>query len=95
MVEFIGYLAGFIAMVSFLPQVVKTLRSRSAQDISLAMLFLTFLTNILYLIYGIALKLTPIIVMLSIMTVIVLLQIALTIKFRFNNKRHKKNLKYV
>jgi len=59
------------------------------------MLFLTFLTNILYLIYGIALKLTPIIVMLSIMTVIVLLQIALTIKFRFNNKRHKKNLKYV
>jgi len=34
MVEFIGYLAGFIAMVSFLPQVVKTLRSRSAQDIS-------------------------------------------------------------
>ncbi len=78
MVEIIGYLAGFLAMISFLPQVVKTLHSKSAKDISLAMLLLTLSTNVLYLIYGINLRLTPIVVMLSIMICVVLLQIGLT-----------------
>ena len=82
MVDFIGYLAGFLAMISFLPQVVKTIRSRSAKDISLAMLLLTFATNVLYLIYGVALNLMPIVIMLSIMTCIVLLQIVLTLRCR-------------
>ena len=82
MVDFIGYLAGFLAMISFLPQVAKTIRSRSAKDISLAMLLLTFATNVLYLIYGVALNLMPIVIMLSIMTCIVLLQIVLTLQCR-------------
>ena len=82
MVDFIGYLAGFLAMISFLPQVAKTIRSRSAKDISIAMLLLTFATNVLYLIYGVALNLMPIVIMLSIMTCIVLLQIVLTLRCR-------------
>ncbi len=82
MVEIIGYLAGFLAMISFLPQVVKTLHSKSAKDISLAMLLLTLSANVLYLIYGINLRLTPIVVMLSIMTCVILLQIGLTLKYR-------------
>lgn len=82
MVEFIGYVAGIVAMISFMPQVIKTIRSKSANDISIAMLLLTLVTNLLYLIYGIALELTPIIVMLSIMTVVVLFQLILTIKYR-------------
>ena len=84
MVEFIGYLAGFLAMISFLPQIIKTLRSRSAGDISMAMLLLTLTTNALYLIYSVALSLTPIVVMISIMTCIVLLQIVLTLRYRKN-----------
>lgn len=81
MVDFIGYLAGFLAMVSYLPQVVKTLRSRSAKDISLGMLLLTLVTNILYIVYAVALELAPIVIMLSIMTCIVLAQIFLTWRF--------------
>ena len=82
MVEFIGYLAGFIAMISFVPQVIKTIRTKSARDISMNTLFLTLTTNILYIVYGIALGLTPVVVMLGIMTLIVLLQIGLTLKYR-------------
>jgi len=82
MVEFIGYFAGFLAMISFLPQVFKTLRSKSSEDISMVMLLLTLATNVLYLIYGLALRLTPVVVMLSIMSCIVLLQICLTVKYR-------------
>jgi MtN3 and saliva related transmembrane protein len=50
MVDVIGYLAGFLAMVSFLPQLVKTIRTKSAKDPSLAMLLLTLATNVLYLV---------------------------------------------
>ncbi len=82
MVESIGYLAGFLAMLSFVPQVVKTVRSKSAEDISLLMLLLTLLTNLLYVVYGIALHLTPIVVMISVMSGTVVLQIGLTSKYR-------------
>ncbi len=82
MVEFIGYLAGFLAMISFVPQVVKTIRSKCAEDISLLMLLLTLTTNLLYVVYGIALHLTPIVIMIGIMSGIIVLQIGLTLKYR-------------
>ena len=84
MVDFIGYLAGFLAMISFLPQVIKTIRTRSVNDISLSMLMLTLGTNILYLVYSTSLNLKPITVMISLSTCIVLLQIVLTIRFKKN-----------
>lgn len=49
----LGLFAGFLTTVSFLPQVIKTWRSRSARDISLGM-FLIFCTGVaLWLVYGI------------------------------------------
>ena len=69
-------------MLSFIPQVVKTIRSKSAEDISLLMLLLTLLTNLLYVVYGIALHLTPIVVMIGIMSGTVVLQIGITLKYR-------------
>ncbi len=89
MVEFIGYLAGFLAMISFVPQVVKTLRSKSAEDISLSMLLLTLTTNLLFVVYGIALHLMPIVIMIGIMSGIIALQIGLTLKYR--NKESPNN----
>ncbi|MBL1211339.1 SemiSWEET transporter, partial [Geminocystis sp. GBBB08] len=55
-VTIIGLIAGFLTTISFLPQVIKTWRSKSAQDISLGM-FLSFCLGVLFwLIYGILLK---------------------------------------
>ena len=62
MIEIIGYAAGFLTTLSFLPQLLKTLRTRSTKDISLGM-FLIFVIGIsLWLLYGIMLKETPIII---------------------------------
>ena len=48
----LGLLAGFLTTVAFVPQVVKTWKSRSAQDVSLRM-FLTFVSGVaLWLVYG-------------------------------------------
>lgn len=63
MVDAIGYIAGILAMVTFLPQLIKTIRSKRAADISILMLLLTLATNVLYIIYGAMLRLYPIVIM--------------------------------
>ena len=42
-IELIGYTAAVLTTVSFLPQVWKTWRSKSAQDLSIVMLSLSIL----------------------------------------------------
>jgi MtN3 and saliva related transmembrane protein len=69
-------------MITFLPQLIKTLRSKKAGDISMLMLLLTLATNVLYVIYGAILRLYPIVIMVGIMTFTVVLQIVLTMKYR-------------
>ncbi len=81
-VEIIGYTAGFVAMISFIPQLIKTFRTRKANDLSINMLLLTLTTNILYVIYGVLLELYPIIIMLGIMTCVLIIQIILTLKYK-------------
>ena len=90
MIDAIGYIAGFLAMISFLPQVMKTLHTKKAGDVSLAMLILTLTTNILYVAYGLLLSLYPIVTMIGVMTCIVLLQIVLTVKYRNNSRMANK-----
>jgi MtN3 and saliva related transmembrane protein len=56
-----GFLAAFCTTVSFIPQVVKTIKTRQTKDISLSM-YLIFTTGILlWLIYGILIIDYPII----------------------------------
>jgi MtN3 and saliva related transmembrane protein len=57
----IGLAAGFCTTVAFLPQEVKTWRSKSAKDLSLGM-YLIFCTGVvLWLTYGILISDLPII----------------------------------
>ncbi|MEP6888814.1 MAG: SemiSWEET transporter [Nitrospirales bacterium] len=57
----IGLLAGTLTTLAFVPQLTKTWKSKSAQDISLGM-FLTFCSGVLlWLVYGILMDALPII----------------------------------
>ena len=61
LVTLIGLAAAFCTTIAFLPQVLKTWRTRSTKDISLAM-FLVFTTGIfLWLVYGIIIRDAPLI----------------------------------
>ena len=60
-VELIGYAAAVLTTVSFVPQVIKTWRSRSADDLSLLMLVVFTLGVFLWLVYGIVLRSAPIV----------------------------------
>ena len=81
-VNIFGYTAGLVEMISFLPQVIKKCRTKKTNDISIYMLVLTLTTNILYVIYGLLLKLYPIIFMIGIMSCIIIFQIILTVKYK-------------
>jgi MtN3 and saliva related transmembrane protein len=53
-IQFLGMLAGTITSITFLPQVIKVWRSRSAKDLSLLMLLLLMTGVSLWLAYGLA-----------------------------------------
>ncbi|HYQ73043.1 MAG TPA: SemiSWEET transporter [Gammaproteobacteria bacterium] len=57
----IGTLAGTLTTIAFIPQVVRTWKTRSAQDISLFMFLLFSCGVLLWLIYGFLLHALPII----------------------------------
>lgn len=82
MIDAIGYTAGLLAVISFIPQVVKTFRTKRADDLSIPMLLLTLATNLLYVLYGLLLGLYPIVVMIGIMSGIITFQLYLTLKYR-------------
>ncbi|AHM59873.1 Cystinosin/ERS1p repeat protein [Flammeovirgaceae bacterium 311] len=60
-VKVIGLVAGFCTTIAFLPQVIKTWRSRSAKDISLGMFLFFVLGVMLWLVYGVLVRDLPII----------------------------------
>ena len=52
MIEILGFVAGIITTFAFAPQLIKVYRSKSAKDVSLGMLFLTFFGNGLWFVYA-------------------------------------------
>ena len=57
----IGLIAGLLTTIAFIPQLVKTWKSKSAKDVSLVM-FMTFTTGVLlWLIYGVLIQAPPLI----------------------------------
>ena len=67
MTELIGYIAAFLTTVSFLPQTIKTIKSRDTSGISFWM-YLMFTCGVgFWLIYGILLE-NPVIIIANIIT---------------------------
>ena len=60
-IQLLGLLAGSLTTAAFLPQVLKTWRSRSAKDLSLGMFSLFCLGVAMWLVYGLMVKDIPVI----------------------------------
>ncbi len=61
-VEFFGYFAAILTTLAFLPQLIKTIRTKKAEDVSLITLIM-FLTGVLsWIIYGYKILSTPILI---------------------------------
>lgn len=60
-IQLLGLLAGSLTTAAFLPQVLKTWKSRSAKDLSLGMFSLFCLGVAMWLVYGLMVKDVPVI----------------------------------
>jgi MtN3 and saliva related transmembrane protein len=82
-IQLIGLVAGMLTTIAFLPQVLKTWKSRSAKDLSLGMFSLFCLGVVMWLAYGILMRDIPVIAA-NFMTLI-LASTLLFFKFRFKD----------
>ena len=61
-IEFFGYFAAILTTAAFLPQLIKTLKTKKAEDVSLITLIM-FITGVgSWIIYGYAISSSPILI---------------------------------
>jgi MtN3 and saliva related transmembrane protein len=50
--DILGYAAGAITSLTFLPQVIKTWKEKSAKDVSLLMFIIAAINEVMWIVYG-------------------------------------------
>ena len=78
-IEIAGHTGALLSAITFIPQVYKTWKTKSAKDLSLTMMFIVVCSTIIWLYYAISLMLWPVIIA----NVIVGLLSLLLIYFKF------------
>ena len=79
--DFLGYIAATITTIAFLPQIIKTAKSKSAKDVSMGM-FVLFTTGVfLWIVYGILTSTYPVLIANAVIFCLALTQIILKIKY--------------
>ncbi len=79
--EILGYTAGAVTAFTFMPQVIKTWRDKSARDISLTMFLIAFINEIMWLVYGFMIDNFVIILTNAVMLLMSGIMIALKMKY--------------
>ena len=81
-VQMLGFAAGTMTTAAFVPQVVKTWRSRSASDISLGMYAVLTCGVSSWLVYGLLVKDWPVVAANGVTLVLVAAMLAMKLVFR-------------
>ena len=61
-VDMFGYFAAFLTTAAFLPQLIKTLKTKKAEDVSLTTLVMFIIGVLSWIIYGYKISSTPILI---------------------------------
>lgn len=83
-IEVMGLLGALLSSITFIPQVVRTWQIKSARGLSMGMLLIVFSSTIVWLVYGFALNLLPVIIANGIISILSLVLIYFKIKFKHN-----------
>ena len=83
-IQIAGHVGAFLSSITFIPQVYKVWKTKSAGDLSLAMMLIVVTSTLVWLIYGIALMLWPVILANGIICVLSLLLVYF--KFAYTKK---------
>lgn len=80
--DLIGYAAATLGLFAYLPQVIKTCKTKQTKDISLAMYMVLWLGVFLWLTYGILLKKPPLIIVNTAVITFVSIMLVFKIKYK-------------
>lgn len=83
-IQFLGLLAGGCTTLAFVPQVIKTYKSKSAEGLSLGMFSIFFMGVALWLVYGLLKQDLPVIIA-NLITLILAFTL-IVFKFKFRNQ---------
>jgi MtN3 and saliva related transmembrane protein len=84
--EIVGIIAGALSCTTFLPQVIKTWKSKSTKDVSLTMFVIASVGTALWLVYGILIHSFSIIATNIVVLVFSLTMLGLIFRNRGNEK---------
>lgn len=82
-IEVVGHIGAFLSSITFMPQVYLAWKTKSVGDLSLNMILIVITSTVVWLVYGIALILWPVIIANSI--IFVLSVTLLVFKLMFKN----------
>lgn len=80
--DILGYAAGALTSFTFLPQVLKTWKEKSAKDVALNMFIIAFVNEIMWLVYGIMINNWIIIATNAVMLIMSGIMIVLKLKYK-------------
>jgi MtN3 and saliva related transmembrane protein len=87
LVDFVGYIAATLTTAAFLPQVLKVWRSKSTNDLALPML-LSFILGVgMWLVYGLLVKSTPVIIANAVTLVLNLVILHFKLKYKSSSSQ--------
>jgi MtN3 and saliva related transmembrane protein len=81
MVDYLGYIAGFLVTFSLVPQIIRVYRLKSAREISILFNTALLVGTLCWAVYGIILGLIPLIVWNSVGMVLVILLLLAKVKY--------------
>lgn len=82
-VDLLGYAACFVTALTFLPQVIKTWKEKSAKNVSLMMFVIAFINEVMWIAYG-ALRPDMVIVITNVI-MITMCSVMISLKLKYKN----------
>lgn len=80
-INIFGYIGGTLATLSYLPQIIKTSRTKSVEDLSTLMLVMTLTGVGFWIAYGLLAPSTPLVVTNAVFGLLVAYQLWLKLKY--------------
>tara|TARA_R110002051_G_scaffold143507_3_gene216439 strand:+ start:21787 stop:22041 length:255 start_codon:yes stop_codon:yes gene_type:complete len=81
-IEILGLIAATLTTAAFVPQVYKTWKNKSVEDISLTMYTVLLIGVLLWLVYGININSLPVILANAITSTLLVLMVVMKIKYK-------------
>lgn len=80
--QILGYIATFLFSIMYIPQIVKTLRLRQVDNVSVGMWVLGLIANVVALWYAVLINQAPLVVKYVISLVVIVIYLTLYFKIR-------------